>query len=156
MSNTENIKILREETGLSFAQIKTALEKSGDDMDKARKELQTLATKVAEKKADREFGSATVASYIHAGGKTGVLLELSCETDFVSANEEFKTLARDIAMHIAAMQPVNKDELLDQPFVKNPDITIGSLLEGAVQKFGENTAITRAVWYAVGGEGATL
>lgn len=102
---TEQIKELRELTGVSVMQCKQALEEADGDMDKARIILQKLSSKAASKKADRELGSGTVASYIHGGGTTGAMVELLCETDFVSKNETFQTLARDIAMQIAATVP---------------------------------------------------
>lgn len=103
---TDQIKELRNATGVSVMQCKNALEEAGGDMDKAKIILQKLSSKVASKKADRTLGSGTVSSYIHAGGTVGSMVELQCETDFVSKNEDFQTLARDIAMHIAAAVPV--------------------------------------------------
>ena len=102
---TEQIKELRELTGVSVMQCKQALEEADGDMDKARIILQKLSSKAASKKADRDLGAGTVASYIHGGGAVGAMVELLCETDFVSKNETFQTLARDIAMHIAASVP---------------------------------------------------
>lgn len=103
---TEQIKELRESTGVSVMQCKQALEEADGDMDKARIILQKLSSKAASKKADRDLGAGTVASYIHGGGNVGAMVELLCETDFVSKNETFQTLARDIAMQIAATAPV--------------------------------------------------
>jgi len=102
---TEQIKELRELTGVSVMQCKQALEEADGDMDKARIILQKLSSKAASKKADRDLGAGTVASYIHGGGAVGAMVELMCETDFVSKNETFQTLARDIAMHVAASVP---------------------------------------------------
>lgn len=102
---TEQIKELRESTGVSVMQCKQALEEANGDMDKARIILQKLSSKAASKKADRDLGAGTVASYIHGGGNVGAMVELLCETDFVSKNETFQTLARDIAMQIAATAP---------------------------------------------------
>lgn len=102
---TEQIKELRERTGVSVMQCKQALEEAEGDMDKARIILQKLSSKAASKKADRDLGAGTVASYIHAGGAVGAMVELQCETDFVSKNETFQTLARDIAMQVAASVP---------------------------------------------------
>lgn len=102
---TDQIKALREATGVSMMQCKNALEEADGDMDKARIILQKLSSKAASKKADRDLGAGTVASYVHAGGNVGVIVELLCETDFVSKNETFQTLARDLAMQIAATNP---------------------------------------------------
>lgn len=102
---TADIKALRDETGLSIMQCKKALEDAGGDHEKARILLQKKGTEIAAKKGDRTLGAGVVASYIHASGAIGVLVELSCETDFVSKNPEFKAIAYDIAMHIAAANP---------------------------------------------------
>jgi elongation factor Ts len=155
----EDIKQLREETGLSFAQIKKALEEAGGDMEKARTVLQEYSANSAAKKADREITAGVVSAYVHSNGTVGVLLELGCETDFVAKNEEFVALAKDLAMHVCAMSPtsVNNEDglgeetaLLSQAFIKNPDMTVKQRLEGAIQKFGENTQVTRFVRYSIG------
>lgn len=146
------IKELREETGLSFAQIKKALEQSGGDKDKAREILGALKEAQAEKKADRDVLITTVASYVHSTGNTGALVELACETDFVARNEEFKDLAKDIAMQVVAMSPVTLEgeddtALLKQVFIKDGELTVEGRIQAAIQKFGENVKITRFVRY---------
>ncbi|MDB5254520.1 MAG: translation elongation factor Ts, elongation factor Ts [Parcubacteria group bacterium] len=103
--STAEIKALREETGLSIMQCRKALEDAGGDREKARIILQKKGGEIAAKKSDRNLGSGAIASYIHASGTIGVMLELSCETDFVAKNPEFKAIAYDIAMHIAATNP---------------------------------------------------
>ena len=152
----DTIKELREETGLSFAQIKKALDEVGGDKEKARAMLAEFSATQAEKKADRELGAGVVSAYIHANGTVGAMIELSCETDFVAKNEEFKSLAHDLAMHVTAMAPTslnNEDgagmetALLKQSFIKDPSLTIEQRIAGAVQKFGENTKITRFTRY---------
>ncbi len=186
MATTEEIKALRDETGVSVMQCKKALEEAGGDMEKAKVILRKISAQAAAKKADRELGAGTAAAYIHAGGQVVGAVVLACETDFVSKNEEFVKLAKDIAMHVAAMAPqflnreqVNDEDvraarevfmgevanipeakrevalqgkldsylkdkvLLEQPFVKNPEVTIRTLLDQAVQKFGEKTEIVR-------------
>lgn len=183
---TNQIKDLRDKTGVSVMQCKKALEEAGGDVEKAIMVLQKNSKATALKKVERTLGSGVVQSYIHSTGSVGVLVELMCETDFVAKNEDFKKLAYDIAMHIAAADPqylskenipaeakkaaeemfenevAGKPEdlkakimegklasyfgertLLDQPYVKNPEITIRGLVEGAVQKFGEKTEIGR-------------
>jgi elongation factor Ts len=114
MITTEQIKELRDKTGVSVMQCKKALEEAGGDMEKAILILKKKSKDIATKKADREFGAGAIASYIHSTGTIGTMVELVSETDFVSKNEEFKTLARDIAMHIAASNP---------EFLKKEDIT---------------------------------
>jgi len=149
MITTEQIKQLREETGLSIAQCRFALEEAGGDKAKAIEILQKNASGIALKKGDRNLGAGCVAAYIHAGDTVGVLVELMCETDFVSKNPEFKTVAREIAMHIAAMNPTNNEELLAQPFIKDGSKTIADLVNSTVQKFGERTEIGRFTRFAV-------
>jgi elongation factor Ts len=179
------IKELRDQTGISVMQCKKALEEAGGDMEKALIILKKKRSEAAEKKADRELAAGAVGVYIHNTNEVAAMVLLSCETDFVSKNAEFVALARDIAMHVAALNPkyisrAEVDEnaltkakevfaseiegkpaemvekilegklnayfkeqiLLEQPFIKNPDTTIGEMINGAVQKFGENTSIT--------------
>ncbi len=139
---SEMVKELREKTGISVAECKKALVEADGDMAKAIELLGVRAAASAAKKGDRTLGAGTVAAYIHNQGAVGALVALSCETDFVSKNEEFVALAKDIAMHITAMRPADKDELLAQPFIKDPSKTVSQLLSGAVQKFGERTELT--------------
>ena len=131
---TEQIKQLREETGLSIAQCRFALEEADGDKTKAIEILKKNASGIA---------------YIHAGDTVGVILELMCETDFVAKNPEFKAVAKDIAMHIAAMNPDTSEELLLQPFIKDSSRTIADLVNGTVQKFGERTELGRFARYSV-------
>lgn len=149
MITTEEIKALRDETGLSVMECRKALVEADGDKEKAIQILKSKGAAVAAKKGDRNLCAGTVASYIHAAGAVGTMVELSCETDFVSKNPEFKSLAYDIAMHIAAMKPENVQELLEQPFIKSPDQKIQDLVNGAVQKFGERTEIRRFTRFSV-------
>jgi elongation factor Ts len=113
---TEDIKTLRDQTGVSVMQCKKALEEAGGDMEKATIILQKKSKAAADKKADRTLGAGTVQSYIHGEGTVGAMVELSCETDFVSRNAEFSDLARNIAMHVAAMAPqfVSREEVTEE------------------------------------------
>lgn len=185
---TEQVKELRDKTSISVMQCKKALEEADGDMEKAMVILSKKGAELAAKKGDRTLGSSIISSYIHASGAVGAMVELACETDFVSKNEDFKALARDIAMHVAAQKPkylkiedINEEAiaiakevflpevdgkpedlkekilkgkldayfkeqvLLEQEFIKNPELTIAKLLETAVQKFGEKTEIVRFV-----------
>jgi elongation factor Ts len=182
--SVDTIKELRDQTGISIMQCKKALEEAGGDVAKALVILRNKSGELAAKKSDRIFHAGTVQAYIHSNGTVGTIVELLCESDFVSNNEEFKNLARDIAMHVTATNPrfisqaditesdkatamevFKKDVegkpeavkakildgkmnsyfsemvLLDQPFIKNPDTTIGGLINSAVQKFGEKMAV---------------
>lgn len=150
----DTIKELREETGLSFAQIKKALDEANGDKDKAREILSQYSAAQAEKKSDREVAAGAVAAYIHTNGTTGVLLELGCETDFVAKNEEFVALARDLSMHVCAMAPETvegEDEtaLLKQSFIKDPQMTVEGRIQAAIQKFGENIKVVKFTRYSI-------
>jgi elongation factor Ts len=110
MITTEQIKELRELTGISVMQCKKALEEAEGDKEKALLILRKKSSAIAEKKGDRELGAGVVEAYIHSNKTAGAMVELSCETDFVAKNEEFVTMARDIAMHITATNPQYLDE----------------------------------------------
>lgn len=190
---TEQIKELRDTTGLSIMQCKKALEEAAGDMGKAIILLQKKGAGIAAKKADRTLGAGRVASYVHSTGNIASLVELLCETDFVAKNEEFGALAYNIAMQVAATNPLYlkmadipeatrkeaeevfakevegkpeemkakilegklnayfKDKvLLEQEYIKNPEVTINGLIEGFIQKFGERTEIGRFTRIGVG------
>lgn len=146
---SDMVRELREKTGVSMMECKKALQEALGDMQKALEVLGTRAAAVAEKKGDRTLGAGTVAAYIHSNAQVGALVQLVCETDFVSKNEEFVALARDIAMHITAMRPQTKEELLTQQFIKDQSKTIGDMISGAVQKFGERTELADFSCFAV-------
>jgi elongation factor Ts len=105
MATTDEIKALRDDTGVSIMQCKRALEEAGGDMEKAKVILRKISAATATKKADRELGAGIVSAYVHAGGSVVGAVVLACETDFVSRNEGFQKLAYDIAMQVAAMNP---------------------------------------------------
>jgi len=106
MAVSDALKTLRDETGVSIMQCKRALEEAGGDIEKAKVILRKASSAIASKKADRELGAGVAAAYTHAGGTVVGAVVLSCETDFVSKNEEFSKLAYEIAMHVAAMNPL--------------------------------------------------
>jgi elongation factor Ts len=112
---TEDIKKLRDLTGISVMQCKKALEEADGDMDKAVVVLKKKSKDIAEKKGNRDLGAGVVEAYIHGTHTTGTLVELACETDFVANNEEFRALAYDIAMHVAAANPqfISEDEITE-------------------------------------------
>ena len=145
----ETVKELRDKTGISVMECKKALEEAGGDMTKALEILSKRALVAVGKKADRTLGAGVVSSYIHNTGQVGSLVVLSCETDFVSKNEEFVALARDIAMHAAAMRPADVAELVLQPFIKDQGRTIADLISAATQKFGERIEISSLTVAAV-------
>ena len=192
--STKEIKELRDLTGVSVMQCKKALEEAEGDIEKAKIILRKISKLSADKKSGRTLGAGAVVSYIHNNGVVGTMLELLCETDFVARNEDFKALARDIAMHVTALAPeylkledVKEEDkikakelfekevaeagkpkemhdkiienklssyfadkvLLEQTFIKNPEITIKALIEEANQKFGERTEIGRFVRFSI-------
>lgn len=139
----DKIKSLRDETGLSVADIKKALTEAGGDADKARELLASRGGDIAAKKAGRELKAGLIDSYIHNNKLSGCMLELLCETDFVSRGEAFQSLAHDLALHITAMKPQNVKELMEQPFIKNPEQTIRDLITSYIAKLGENIQVGR-------------
>lgn len=116
MASTDEIKKLREETGVSIMQCKKALEEAGGDMEKAKVILAKAGSAVAAKKGDRELGAGAIQSYIHSTNEVGAVVVLASETDFVSKNEEFVQVAYDIAMHVAATNPefMSRGQLTDE------------------------------------------
>ena len=120
MVSFDDIKKLREETGLSIGQCKTALEESKGNSDKARESLRAKGSLAAAKKADRELGAGVIKTYIHSTGDMGAMIELLCETDFVAKNEEFGDLAQDIAMQCMALKPrfANRDQVPQDEMAK--------------------------------------
>ena len=189
------VKELREATGVGMMECKKALTECDGNMEKAMEWLRKKGIASAEKKAGRVAAEGVVESYIHMGGRIGVLIEVNCETDFVAKTDEFKSFVRDIAMHIAAANPSFLDRtevpnetldkereilraqalnegkpekivdrmvegrvekfykencLVDQPFVKNPDMTIAQYVNERIQQTGENIKIRRFVRYEMG------
>ena len=191
------VKDLRDKTQAGMMDCKKALEKTDGDMEKAVDLLRQKGLAIAAKRAGRATSEGVIETYIHAGGKLGVMVELGCETDFVAKNDDFREFARDIAMHIAAANPIaiSREEvpaaviarekeiyiqqaidsgkpqaiaekmvtgkiekflaeiaLLEQKFVKNPDISIQDLLNALVGKIGENISIKRFARFQIGVE----
>lgn len=143
MITTEQIKELRERTGISIGQCKQALEEANGDLAKALELLKDKGTEIAEKKASRDLKAGTISAYVHAGGAKAGMAQIYCESDFVAKNPEFRQLADDLAMHITAMDPADVAELLTQPYIKDPGLTIDDLVKSYVQKFGERIEIAK-------------
>jgi elongation factor Ts len=189
------VKELRDKTGAGMMDCKTALDESGGDVEKAIENLRKKGLAQAAKRAGRLAKDGVIGHYIHLGGKVGVLVEVNCETDFVARTSEFQTLAKEIAMHIAAASPlvVRREELktdllekereiyraqfaasgkpanvidkivegkldsyysqvclMDQPSVRDPNVTIKQMVAAATAKTGENVTITRFVRFKLG------
>ena len=192
------VKQLRDLTGAGFMECKSALAEAGGDVDKAVTVLRTRGQAKAAKRAGRTTAQGVVGHYVHTGGQVGVLVEVNCESDFVARTDDFGTLVREIAMHIAAASPacVRREEvpaddlererdivraqfkdsnkppqviekivegklksyysqivLLDQPSIRDPKTTIGSLVNAAIAKLGENITIARFARFKVGESG---
>ena len=139
--NIEKIKELRDGTGLSLAEIKKALSDADGDEKRAREILQKLGVQMAAKRSARQVHEGVVESYIHNTRKVGSMVELLCETDFVARNVEFQKLAKELAMHIAAMKPGDQKELLSQPFIRDQDLTVQDLINQYIAKLGENIQV---------------
>ena len=193
--SASSVQDLRNKTGAGMMDCKKALSETNGDVEKAVEYLRKKGVSAAEKKAGRETKQGSIISYIHGGGRIGVLVEINCETDFVARNENFQNFSRDIGMHVAATNPrfLNREAvptdilekekeihraqlrdqkkpeammekiiegklnrfyeencLLEQAFVKNPDVTIGDYLKETIAKIGENIVITRYVRFELG------
>jgi len=152
---TEDVKRLREDTGAGMIDCRNALVKSEGDLGKAKLLLQEQGQAKAEKKAERSANEGLVGSYIHTGGKVGVLVEINCETDFVARNDKFKDLVRDVAMHLAAMPaeyldreavPAEKIAELRAEFTKQvpegkPPAVAEKIVEGKLNKWFEDHVV---------------
>ncbi|MBI2012751.1 translation elongation factor Ts [Candidatus Curtissbacteria bacterium] len=132
-----DIKKLREKTGAGIADCRRALAEAGGDFGKARDLIKSWGATVAAQKANRAVGAGLVETYIHGEGRVGAMVELRCETDFVARTAEFKNLAHEVAMQIAAMDPVDVEELLKQEYIK--------------AKVRENIQIKRFIRFELGG-----
>jgi len=191
------VKDLRDKTQAGMMDCKKALSKTEGDMEKAVDLLRQKGLAVAAKRAGRATSEGCIETYIHAGGGLGVMVELGCETDFVAKNDDFRAFAKDVAMHVAAVNPaaISREDvpaelvarekeifiqqaidsgkpqaiaekmvtgkiekflgevaLLEQKYVKNPDLTVQDLLNEVVAKMGENISIKRFARFQVGGE----
>jgi len=171
-TTAEDIKRLREETSCGVIDCKKALEEAQGDFNKAKEHLRKRGLEMAAKKSDRLAKEGRVETYIHSGNKIGVLVEINCETDFVARNEDFCKFSREVALHIAALNPkyTKKEDvpadvlakepdqaafikahcLLAQAYVKDPGKTIQDLLNELVAKIGENIVVGRFVRFKVG------
>jgi elongation factor Ts len=160
-SSTELIKELRDKTGAGIMECKKAIEDALGDLGKAEQLIKERGLAMAEKKAGREVGQGLIECYVHAG-RIGAIIELNCETDFVARTDDFKTLAREIAMQVAATNPsrVSGQEastdgdvpLLDQPYIRDPGKTVQELVNETIAKVRENVVIRRFARFELGGQ----
>src|SRR5215203_1869224 len=148
-----DVKALREKTGAGIMDCKKALQETGGNMDKATEYLRQKGLAMSSKVAGREAKQGLIESYIHTGGRIGALVEVNCETDFVARTEEFRTLAREIAMQVASMNPTSvgrldtaeggEDVLLNQEYIRDARKTIRDLIKETIGKVGENIQVSR-------------
>ncbi len=158
---------LRARTGAGVMECRRALAEADGNLERAVALLRTWGVAKAEKKAGREAREGVVESYVHGGGRIGVLVEVNCETDFVARTEDFRRLARELAMQVAATDPrfVSRDEvpaeergsadigqaiLLEQPYIRDERRTVADLVTEAVAKVGENIQVRRFARFKVG------
>jgi elongation factor Ts len=190
----DQVKQLRDKTGAGMMDCKTALTEAGGEFDKAVELLRKKGLASAAKRAGRAAKDGMIGHYIHMGGKVGVLVEVNCETDFVARTEDFQTLAKELAMHIAAADPryIKREDipadvlererdiaraqapagkpanvvekivegklesyysqycLMDQPSVRDPNVTIKQMITNAAAKTGENVTVSRFVRFKLG------
>ena len=154
MASAKEVAKLRAETGAGVMESKKALQDAGDDYEKAKALIKERGLAKAAKKSDREANQGVIESYIHAGGRIGALVELSSETDFVARGQEFKDLARSIAMQVAAMEPADVDALLKQDYIKESGKTIGDLVTALAASTGENVQVRRIARFELGKAGS--
>ncbi|MBI4160403.1 MAG: elongation factor Ts [Candidatus Yanofskybacteria bacterium] len=143
MSDIELVKQLRDSTGLSFKEIRKALDEASGDENKALEMLKARGAEIAEKKSVRTTQEGIVEAYVHSTKKVGALVEVLCETDFVARNPLFVELSHEVAMQVAAMEPETVADLLGQQYIKDPSLTIQELINQYVAKLGENIKIGR-------------
>ncbi|MCM8764841.1 MAG: elongation factor Ts [Candidatus Omnitrophica bacterium] len=172
----ETIKKLRELTGLGVIDCKKALQEAGNNIDRALEILKEKGIKIAEKKEGKMTGEGLVGSYIHSNGKIGVLVEATCESDFVARTDDFKELVKNICLQIAATAPayIKKEDIPDdvieekkktyrdieefyrekvlfcQNFIKDDSLTVEQYVKSKIAKLGENIKITRFTRYQIG------
>jgi len=145
--SADDVKKLRESTGAGIMDCKRALTESNGDLEKAVEYLRKKGIAKAEKKVSRETKDGLIESYIQPGNRLGVLLEVNCETDFVAKTADFKNFVKNVAAHISKKKPTDKEDLLQQRFVNDPNKTIEEIQTELIGKIGENISIKRFVCY---------
>lgn len=148
MASIDQIKKLREETGVSITECKKALTEAKDDIKMAKEILRKWGKEMARKKKERAAVQGVIASYIHLNKKIGVLLELNCETDFVAKSADFQNLAHELCLQIAAIDE-EEISLLEQPWIKDESKKVKELVDEYIAKIGENIVIKRFVKYQI-------
>jgi elongation factor Ts len=147
MVSIDKIKELREQTAVSLADCKKALQESNGDLEKAKQILKEWGKDLANKKAGRGTEQGIVTSYIHSNKKIGVLLELACETDFVAKSDDFQNLAHELCLQIAAFK--EDVPFLEQPWIKDQTKIIEDLIKEYIAKLGENIKVGKFIRYEI-------
>jgi len=146
----EDVQRLRSETGAGVMECKRALDETGGDFERAKALIKERGLAKVQKKSDRDAKEGVIESYVHSGNRIGAMVELSSETDFVARNQEFKDLAREIAMQVAAMDPKNVEELLGQAYIRDASKTVGELVTTLAASTGENVRVRRFKRFQLG------
>lgn len=161
----ELVKDLREQSGAGIMQCRNALDKTEGDREKALKFLKEQGLLKAKEKAERTTAEGLIEAYVHTGGRVGAMVELNCETDFVARTDEFKQLAHNIAMQVAAMNPrfIAEEDvpkgadiepqaacLLRQPYIKDQELTIEDIITETIARVGENIKVSRFARFELG------
>lgn len=146
----EEIKKLRDKTKAGIADSRKALEEANGDFKKAEELLKSWGADIAAKKAGRVVGAGLVETYVHGGGKVGAIVEVNCETDFVARTDEFKNLAHELAMQVAAMDPADVEELEGQDYIRESGKKVKDLVADTIAKVGENIKIKRFMRFELG------
>jgi elongation factor Ts len=146
----KEVQRLRAETNAGVMDCKRALEDADGDYEKAKGLLKERGLAAVAKKSGREAKEGVVASYIHAGGRKGALVEVASETDFVARSAEFQKLAQEVAMQVAAMSPKTVDDLLAQAYIRDSSKTIKDLVTTLAASVGENVSVRRIQRFAIG------
>lgn len=148
--SAELVKKIREETGAGVMDVRRALLESNGDEDAAKELLKTKGEAAVAKRSERETAQGVIETYVHSGGKVGAMVFLACETDFVAKTDEFKVLARELAMQVAAMNPTSVDELIEQDYIREPGKNVKQLVSEVIAKTGENIQIKRIARFSLG------
>lgn len=161
MADLEKVKQLREETAVSLGECRKALEEAGGDIEKAKDILRKMGRSLAEKRIAKEAKSGIVYSYLHANGKVGVMIELRCESDFVANSADFKNLAHELCLQIAAMNPkfISPEDIKEEDLAKEKEICLEQLknsgkpqemfakiMEGKISKYKEENSLMTQIW----------
>ena len=146
----EEVKKLRDKTGAGIMDARRALTEADGDFEKAKEIIKAKGAEVVVKKAERQTSQGLIETYVHAGGKVGSMIYLACETDFVAKTQEFKNLAKELAMQVAAMNPQDPEELLEQEYIRDPSKKVKELVDEVIAKTGENIQVKKIARFALG------